>query len=109
MDPFVFRALHITAALAVFTALGAICMGGQKKAASILHGISLLVLLVIGFAMLGKPPAGQYWWVGKIVLWMVLGAAPAMTKRLPKGVVLAIVLICGLAAAWLGVVQPKPF
>ncbi len=49
---------------------------------------------------------GQYWWMVKLGLWLVLGAAPALTKRLPKSIVLLIVLACGLGAAWLGLAKP---
>ncbi len=106
MDPFLLKSLHIAAAFGVFTALGAVCLGGQKKPAAILHGISLVLVLLVGFAMLKKPPMGQYWWMVKLGLWLVLGAAPALTKRLPKSIVLLIVLACGLGAAWLGLAKP---
>jgi hypothetical protein len=30
--------------------------GSRQKAASILHGVSLVLILLVGFAMLKKPP-----------------------------------------------------
>lgn len=101
--------LHIAGAFGLFTALGAICLGaGGKKGASILHGISLLLIVGVGFAMLQKPPMGQYWWMVKLVLWLFLGAAPALAKRkaLPPSVVLFLCLAAGICAAWLGRVRP---
>lgn len=106
MDPILLKVIHIGAAFGVFSAVGAVCLGGSKKASSILHGISLLLLLLVGFAMLKKPPMDQYWWMVKLVLWLVLGALPALTKRIPRGAALAIGLACGIAAAWLGLMRP---
>ena len=110
MDYFLLQALHIGSAFALFTAIGAITLGsaGNKSAASILHGVSLLLILLIGFAMLKKPPMGQYWWVVKLGLWLVLGATPALAKRkvMPGWAVLVLALACGFIAAWLGLRRP---
>ncbi|TAE77335.1 MAG: hypothetical protein EAZ65_02385 [Verrucomicrobia bacterium] len=114
MNPLVLKTLHLAAALGVFTAMGAIVTaanGQQKKAASILHGISLLFLLLMGFALLKKPPMDQYWWMVKVVIWLFLGVAPVLAKRkvLPAPALLALCLIGGAVAAWLGMSLPKPF
>lgn len=73
-----------------------------------LHGISLVFVLLIGFALLKQPPAGQYWWIGKLALWLFIGAAPALSKRkvLPGPVVLVLCIAAGAAAAWLGLSKP---
>lgn len=102
--------LHLAGAFGLFTALGATMLAGSgKKGASALHGISLLLILIVGFAMLQKPPMNQYWWMVKLAIWLFLGAAPALAKRkaLPSGVILALCLAGGVAAAWLG--SAKPF
>lgn len=112
MDPYLLKTLHVGGVIALFASLGAILLGGSaKKSASILHGISLLVILLIGFAILKKPPMGESWWMIKTGLWLFLGAAPVLSKRkvLPAPVVFALCIAAGLAAAWLGVQQPKPF
>lgn len=111
MEPFLSNAIHVTAALGVFTALGAICLGGAGgKGASMLHGISLILLLLVGLHMLMSRElvASGGWWHAKIVLWLVLGAAPALAKRkvLPAGVLLGICLAAGAAAAYLGLAKP---
>ena len=109
MDLTLLRILHIAGAITLFTALGAILLGNSsKKGASILHGVSLLFILVIGFAMLKKPPMGQYWWMVKLGLWLFLGLAPALSKRkvLPSSVVLVLCLAAAVAAAWLGIRRP---
>ncbi len=109
MDPTLLRILHIGGAITLITALGAIVLGNSsKKGASMLHGISLLFILLVGFALLKKPPMGQYWWMVKLGLWLFLGIAPALSKRkvLPASVVIVLCILAGTAAAWLGVHKP---
>lgn len=112
MDVYLLKTLHVGGVIALFASLGAILMGGSaKKSASILHGISLLIILLVGFAILKKPPMGQSWWMIKLGIWFFIGAAPALAKKkvLPAPVVLVLCVLAGLAAAWLGIQQPKPF
>ncbi|MFC7335936.1 hypothetical protein ACFQY0_02000 [Haloferula chungangensis] len=110
MDPFLLKTLHIAGTFGFFAALGAIALGSgsSKTAASILHGISGLLILLVGFAMLRKPPMDSYWWMVKLGLWLVLGIAPALVKRkvLPAPVVLTIAIVCGVIAAYLGLAKP---
>ena len=102
--------LHLAGVFGLFTSLGASMLAGSgKKSASILHGISLLLILGVGFAMLQKPPMDQHWWQVKLAIWLFIGAAPAFVKRkvIPAPVILTLCLIGGIAAAWLG--SAKPF
>lgn len=101
--------LHLAGAFALFLALGATVFGGTgKKMAAALHGISMLVILGVGFAMLQKPPMHQYWWMVKFGLWLFLGAAPMLAKRkvMPGVVLLTLCIAAGAAAAWLGLAKP---
>ena len=110
MDPFLLKTLHIAGTFGFFSAIGAIALGSgsSKKAASILHGVSLVLILLVGFAILKKPPAGQFWWMVKLGLWLVLGILPALVKRkvMPPVAVLAIAVVCGVIAAYLGMAKP---
>jgi asparagine N-glycosylation enzyme membrane subunit Stt3 len=109
MDPVLLRTLHIAGAVALFTTFGALFAGNASpEKASMFHGISLLLILLVGFAMLRKPPMGQYWWMVKLGLWLFLGAAPALAKRavLPRCVVLTLCLAAAVFATWLGLVKP---
>lgn len=109
MNPLVLHTLHVVSALALFSSLGAIFLGGSgKKGASALHGISLVALLVIGFAILKKPPMDQYWWMAKLGIWLFIGLAPALSKRkvMPAPVVFILCIAAGAAAAWLGYTKP---
>ena len=109
MDPYLLKTLHLAGVFGLFTSLGATLLAGSgKKGASILHGISLLLILVIGFAMLKKPPMGQSWWMIKLGLWLFIGAAPVLARRkvLPSSVVLVLCLAAAVTATWLGLAKP---
>jgi asparagine N-glycosylation enzyme membrane subunit Stt3 len=109
MDPILLKTLHLLGAFALFTSLGAILLGGSgKKGASMLHGISLVLIIAIGFAMLKKPPMGQSWWMIKLGMWVFLGVAPVLSKRkvLPNAVLLVLCLAAAALAAWLGLRKP---
>lgn len=109
MDPIILQTLHIAGVIGLFTSLGATLLGGSgKKGASALHGISLLLIALIGFAMLKKPPMDQSWWMIKLGLWLFIGVAPVLSKRkvLPSSVVLVLCIVAAIAAAWLGLRKP---
>lgn len=109
MSLLLLKTLHIAGVIALFTSLGATLLGGSgKKGASILHGISLLLILAAGFAMLKKPPMHQSWWMIKLGLWLFIGLAPALAKRkvLPSSVVLVLCVAAAVTAAWLGLAKP---
>ncbi len=109
MDYLILKALHVASALALFSALGAVLLGGSgKKGAPILHGVSALLVLLVGFAMLKKPPMDQSWWMIKLGLWLFIGVAPALSKRkvLPSWLVFTLCLVAAFAAAWLGLRKP---
>ena len=109
MNILLLKTLHIAAALALFTSLGATLLAGSnKKTATILHGVSLLGILLVGFAILGKPPMGQSWWMIKLGLWCFLGFAPVLAKRkvLAAPLVLVLCLAAAATAAWLGLNKP---
>lgn len=110
---FISQALHVLAALGVFAAIGAVCLGGSeshRKSAAILHGISLLVMLLFGLHLLfSQQLAGTGgWWHAKILLWLVLGVAPVVARRkvMPPGALLGICLALGGVAAFLGLAKP---
>lgn len=109
MDLLLLKTLHLAGAFGLFTSLGATLLAGSgKKAASILHGVSLLLILLVGFAMLKKPPMDQSWWMIKIGLWLFLGVAPVLAKRkvLPAWLVLVLSIAAAATAAWLGLKKP---
>jgi hypothetical protein len=109
MDPIILKTLHLSGVFALFASLGATMLAGSKgKAGSMLHGISLVLILLIGFAMLKKPPMDQYWWMAKLGLWLFIGMAPVLSKRklLAPWMVFALCLVAATAAAYLGIRKP---
>lgn len=109
MDPIILKILHLAGVFALFTSLGATLLAGSgKKSATILHGVSLLLIVLVGFAMLKKPPMGQSWWMIKLGLWLFLGVAPVLAKRkvLPAWIVLVLSIAAAVTAAWLGLKKP---
>lgn len=109
MDLIILKTLHLAAAFGLFSSLGATLLAGSaKKSASILHGVSLVLILLVGFAMLKKPPMDQSWWMIKIGLWLFIGVAPVLAKRrvLPTWLVLVLSIAAASFAAWLGLRKP---
>jgi hypothetical protein len=101
--------LHLAGVFALFSSLGATMLAGSRaKSASMLHGISLVLILLIGFAMLKKPPMDQQWWMVKLGLWLFIGVAPVLAKRklLAPWMVYALCLAAATAAAYLGIRKP---
>ena len=111
MNPFVLKIVHLAGAFGVFAAMGAIITGateGNRKLASALHGVSLLLLFLAGFAILKKPPMELHYWKIKIVLWLFLGVVPVLARKktMPAPVLLLLTLATGIFAAYLGVMKP---
>jgi len=112
MDPLLYKVIHLAGIMGLFSAMGAVIAGmctSCKKMGMILHGVSLLLILISGFGMIAKFGYGMGGWVyAKIVIFIILGALPAFAKKekFPKPVAMGILLFCGIAAAYLGVKKP---
>lgn len=109
MDYLLLKTLHVVGVFALFASLGATMLGAsKKKSAAVLHGISMVFILLVGFAMLKKPPMDQYWWMVKLLMWLFIGLAPALSKNkiLPAWMVLSLSLLAASVAAYLGVYKP---
>jgi hypothetical protein len=115
-----YRLLHLAGVLFLFAAIGAMCAiamyAGKddpspkgKKVAGMLHGISLLVVLVAGVGMLHKNNLSWDVWVwGKLVIWIALGGIIVAIRKVPSMAriwLLAIPLLGAIAAA-LAVFRP---
>lgn len=111
MDPLLLKTLHITGVIMLFTSLGVLlaeCSPSCKKRATIIHGISLLLIAGMGFAMLKKPPMDQHWWMVKGLIWLFLGAVPVLARRtaIPRPLLLVLSLVGGATAAYLAMAKP---
>ncbi len=118
MSALFYKVLHVLGVLFAIAALGGATLRAAagtgddapgRKLALGTHGVALLVILVSGFGMLAKLGYGFPAWVWlKIVIWLLIGAAIALVRRLPRHAAafwLAIPLLGG-AAACLAIYKP---
>lgn len=115
-----YKLLHVAGVVFLFAALGGSVLSHRdgaagaaaKKLTGITHGIALLLLAVTGFgalAKLGLTSVGFPGWVwAKLVLWVILGAAPFVLRKKPAlaGLFWWLLPILGIAAAWLALYKP---
>ena len=102
-----YNLVHILGIVLVFMSLGALAFhganGGKKETNGVrklvmaTHGVGLLLILVAGFGMLARSrsmAAGLPGWIHpKLLIWVLLGAAPALLNRKPEwGKIMWIVL-----------------
>lgn len=120
----VYRLIHFFGIFLLLTALGGAAMRGMLSAGATTseadrrnirrllaasHGIAMLLILVGGFGMLARLDVGfPGWIVGKLVVWMALGAMLALTARLAARARMLWIAIPVLAfvAAWLAYTKP---
>lgn len=118
----VYRLVHLVGIFLLFVILGGMAWGAGKartdgaisrRAAMILHGTSLFVVLLGGFGLLARIGVmhGMDWpgWVwAKLGIWVLLGAAVAIPARKPAwGAPLLLLLpVFGGLAAWLAIFKP---
>jgi hypothetical protein len=121
--------LHVLGIILTFMALGAAALhagnaprasgpeGGDtretnpgRKLVAAVHGVGLLLILVAGFGMLAKKFGGGLpgWVHPKLLIWLLLGAAPVLIARKPGSARLMWILLplLGAVAAYLGVNHP---
>jgi hypothetical protein len=115
-----YRLIHFAGIFLTFLALGGLTLraltgGGEavlaRRIALASHGFGLFLVLLGGFGMLARlgPHGAMGTWVWiKLGVWLVLGAAVVVAKRLPKASTLlwALLPVLGLVAAWSA--QSKP-
>ena len=116
MEYLTYKALHLVGAFFLLTALGGMTIAARhndaqiRKLGSIVHGISLLVLLVSGFGLLAKlgiHGIPSWAWI-KLGVWLLLGGIVVLIKRWAQGRLILWMIIPLLAsiAAYLGVFHP---
>lgn len=118
MDLNLYRLLHMTGVIFLFTALGGAMLAHREGAAgaaarklsSITHGIALLIILVAGFGALAKLGLAMPGWAwAKLAIWLALGAAPVFVRKRPDlaKVWWWVLPLLGVVAA--GLARYKPF
>ncbi len=85
----------------------------SRKLIGALHGTALLIILVGGFGLLARLGFGggmPLWAIAKLLIWLALGAMPALLYRMPgkaKPLLFVTLILAGLAA-WTAVYKPGP-
>ena len=116
MDYLTYKVLHLVGAFFLFSSLAGLIIAAKhsdaqaRKLGSIMHGLSLVVLLVSGFglmAKLGIHGIPSWVWI-KLVVWLVLGGIVVLIKRWADGrtILWWIIPLIGAIAAYLGVFHP---
>lgn len=121
-----YRVVHLFGIFLLMCSLGGLAMTawhnkgaqvvkGEAEAAAkrlkMLHGIALVVILVAGFglmAKLGLMKTWPLWIIGKLVIWVVFGAAATLVVKMSdKGKMWVVLLpLLGVLAAYLAVMHP---
>jgi hypothetical protein len=119
----VYKLIHFLGIFTVMVVIAVACMhvlrGGtradnpQRKLLGIAHGIAMFFILLGGFGMLARLDVMHSslpaWVYGKLAIWMLVAAAPALLYRGPrfaKATMLAAPALAVLAAA---IALYKPF
>lgn len=114
--------LHVTALALTFMGLAGVLgmklnSDGRPKRYWLFlaaHGVGLLLLLISGFALLGKlglMPGTQHlpgWAQAKFVVWVLAGGAVSLATRLNRYAEIILVFFTALVAAgaWLAIAKP---
>ena len=107
MDPGIYKFIHYIGIFLLLSGIGGIIFAEKDKLKLpvISHGIGLLLILLGGFGMQARLKIGfPDWFIAKIAIWLVLGAALVIAKRrlLPPVATWLMVVILASIAAWLG-------
>ena len=115
----VYKTLHLLGLMMVFLALGGAALhamnGGTRETnqrrgwTAAWHGTGLFLLLLGGFGMLARLGLGLTGWVwGKLVVWVLLGAALVLALRRPRlgRTVWLGSAVLGLLAVYLALYKP---
>jgi hypothetical protein len=118
----VYRLIHFVGIVVLFLALGGtlahVINGGTRatnrlrRVTAAAHGAALFIILLGGFGMMarmGIVHGGLPGWIwGKLIVWVLLGAAIALPYRVPRAaapLALAVPLL-GALAAWMAIYKP---
>lgn len=108
------KLVHFASILGLFLAIGGLIATDKKKPSVvtkyvILHGLSLLLIFLTGFAMQGIGKLGfPHWLLAKIGVWALLGATLVLLKREKVSPTVGWLLSIGLGALSAYLVTFKP-
>lgn len=111
-----YRFLHFTGILFVFTALGALCcfyaVGKEKsdpgfRSLAISHGVGMILSLFGGFGMAARLGISSSPWVmTKLALWLVFGASMVMVRKIQSLKSIGLISALGALTVYIAVFRP---
>ncbi|MEM9456244.1 MAG: hypothetical protein AAGF11_18830 [Myxococcota bacterium] len=86
-------------------------VGPLRRVVMIGHGVAMLIVFVAGFGLMARLGIMSGWptWIYiKLALWLILGAAMVLVRRVPEmgRVWLFLLPLVGAAAAWVAFTHP---
>lgn len=115
----VYKLIHIIGILFLFTTAGGVALyaanGGKKDEnvartwVAVIHGLTLVVILISGFGLVAKIGTGFQMWVwAKFALWFVIGSCALLPlRRTEFGYRLFFLIpLLGALAAFLAIFKP---
>ena len=109
----VYKVIHIFGVLVLFLGYGVLIGDGNKRrAASIAHGLGLVIILVAGFGALARlgvmGTAWPLWIWAKLAIWVTLGGLMTAAKKSPAvaKALWWLLPVLGGAAAYLAIYKP---
>lgn len=90
-------------------AIAGIKLQGKPRVVSfVLHGLGMLFILVGGFGMLARLQIGGIppWVHVKLAVWLALGFAIGLAKRMPSWALLLAILFMAMIAPYMAIYKP---
>ncbi len=112
-----YKMMHYLGYMMLFFGIGGILIpaiaglklqGKPRTAAYIIHGLGMLFLLVGGFGMLARLQIGGFppWIHVKLAVWLALGFAIGLAKRMPSWILLFVILLLAMLAPYMALYKP---
>lgn len=108
-----YKVIHILSIMLLFTALGGMLAGADRKRAGMTHGIALILILVSGFGALARiglsnPGIWPMWLWLKALIWIALGGVIVLIRRAPRSAPLLwwVLPLLGGLAGYLALFKP---
>ena len=116
----IYKSIHLLGVMLLFSSLGALAVQGMlrehpasasvRKLLIATHGVALVLLLVAGFGLIARinMSVTAPWVIGKVLIWVALGAATILPKRMPThgGLWFFTFVGLGLVSAGLAIYKP---
>jgi len=113
----VYKMMHLLGFMLLFFGIGGILIpaiadlklqGKPRTVCYIIHGLGMLFILVGGFGMLARLQLGGFppWIHVKLAIWLSLGFAIGLAKRMPSWTLLIAILILAMIAPYMAIYKP---